>query len=113
MKKKNGFLQYVEQDLLGRIPGITSRAMFGGYGIYKNGVIFAIIADDRLYFRVTESNIDDYKHSGSEPIVYQRGNHKKTTMPYWLLPEEIMEDPEKIPAWVEKAVQASKESKKQ
>ena len=40
------FHEYVIGDVLGHISGITSRKMFGGYGIYLDGVIFAIITDD-------------------------------------------------------------------
>ena len=49
--KDNTFYEYVLRDLLGDIPGITSRAMFGGLGIYKNNVILAIIAAEVTYDR--------------------------------------------------------------
>jgi len=112
MTKKDEFLTYVLEDVLGHVPGITSRAMFGGYGIYKEGLIFSIIAYDQLYFKVGDKNIDDFKEVESHPFVYERDNHKKTTMSYWLVPEEVMNDKDKIKQWVEKAVEVSKESKK-
>lgn len=110
--QENEYLVYVLNDVLGHIPGITSRAMFGGYGIYKDGSIFALIAYDQLYFKVGESNKGDYTSRESEPFVYKQGGHKKTTMSYWLVPEEILHDKDEICIWVDKAVVVSKMKKR-
>jgi len=111
-RKQNEFLTFVLKDVLSEIQGITSRFMFGGYGIYKDGIIFALIAFDQLYFKVGESNRSDYVAMGSEPFVYEFKRHKKTTMPYWLVPDEIMHDKEKIREWVNKSVEVSRTDKK-
>lgn len=107
MKKDNSFHDYVVYDLLADIPGILSRAMFGGWGIYKDGVIFAIIVDGQLYFKVGDCNRKDYEKYESESFVYIKGNGKKVSMSYMLLPEEIMENREEIYLWVEAAVDVS------
>jgi len=86
--------------------------MFGGWGIYKNGLIFAIIADGELYFKVDDRNRVNFEKLGSHPFVYSQGNHKPTTMSYWLVPEELMESEEKLSEWVKSSVRASKRSKK-
>ncbi len=112
MKKDQSFHDYVVHDLLRNLSGITSKTMFGGWGIYENGVIFALIADGELYFKVGDNNRADFEKMGSHPFVYSGGNHKPTTMPYWLLPEEIMENEEKLHEWVLQSVEASKQSKK-
>lgn len=111
MKKDQSFNDYVVNDLLKEVPGIASRAMFGGWGIYKDGLMFALIADGELYFKVGDSNRADYENAGSHPFVYSGGNHKPTTMSYWLLPEEVMEDEEKLHEWVLESVQVSIKSK--
>lgn len=86
--------------------------MFGGYGIYKDGIIFAIIAYDQLYFKVDDTNKADYEAHDSGPFVYDQGGHKQTTMSYWLVPEEIMENHEKVAEWMEKSVEISRKKKK-
>ena len=45
------------EDLVGGIAGVSSKPMFGGYGIYKDGVIFAIIADGALFFKVVNFSV--------------------------------------------------------
>ncbi|CAN5134547.1 hypothetical protein BH09PAT2_BH09PAT2_10610 [soil metagenome] len=110
--KDNSFVDYILQDVLSHIPGISSRAMFGGHGIYKDGVIFGLIANDVLYFKVGESNISDYEKAGSQPFTYSKKDGKATAMSYWGLPESVFEKKEELNEWVQKAVHASIESKK-
>ncbi len=112
MKKDQLFHDYVIHEVLKNVADITSRAMFGGWGIYKDGIIFAIIADGELYFKVDDSNRVNFEKFDSHPFVYSQGKHKQTTMSYWLLPEEIMEDELELTRWVEGSVNVSKQSKK-
>lgn len=111
MPRDEGFHEYVMSDVFGDMPDIISRAMFGGWGIYKNGKIFAIITDGELYFKVGDSNRADYEKRGSKAFVYTMPNGKKTTMSYWLLPEEIMEDREQLESWIEKAAKVEGKKK--
>jgi len=106
------FPDYVVHDFLGELHGSTSRRMFGGFGIYQNGIIFAVISNDVLYFKVNDTNRHDYEALESKPFTYQRKNHPRTVMSYYEIPEEIMENKEKLAQWVEKSVTASKSSKK-
>ena len=88
--------------------------MFGGYGIYLDGDIFAIITDDEeLRFKVDDSNRKQYEDLGSTPFVYT--GHKTRgpmTMNYYIVPEEIMEDRDKIEDWAEQSAAISRNSKK-
>jgi DNA transformation protein len=102
MARNNEFHEYVMNDVLADIPGITSRAMFGGWGIYRRGKIFAIIVEGELYFKVGDSNRAQYESRGSRPFQYTNKG-KIYTMSYWLLPEEIMENREELYEWIEKA----------
>jgi DNA transformation protein len=110
--KDTQFHDYVLLDVLSGISGITSRSMFGGYGIYKDGIIFGLIADDILYFKVDAMNKEQYQHFGSKPFTYEKGNHKQAVMSYWEVPEEIMNDREQVQQWVYSAVEASKRTKR-
>src|SRR3989338_9672092 len=97
---KNSFVNYVLHDAMQGIRGVTARAMFGGYGLYKDGVVFGIIADDELYFKVDEKNLPSYKQHGSQPFTYEGKNHKMIAMSYWVVPAEILEDREPLAKWV-------------
>lgn len=112
MASDKGFHDYLLHDVFADIDGITSRAMFGGYGIYKNSVIFAIIAEGKLYFKVGEGNKADYEAHGSKPFVYVGHNGKPYEMSYWELPTDILENKDKLLLWVEKSFAVKSKSKK-
>lgn len=108
MPKDESFKDYVVTEVLGGIDGIIARSMFGGYGIYRHGIFFALIADGVLYFKVDDTNQIDFEKLGSKPFVYNSAKGKKMVMKYYELPEEIMENPEQIREWVEKSYQIAK-----
>ena len=111
-KAKNDFLEYVLHDAMQEIRGVTARGMFGGYGVYRDGVIFAIIVEDELYFKVDEKNLPEYKERGSEAFTYRAKNNKKVSMSYWKLPAEILEDRELLAEWVDASVAVSRRKTK-
>ena len=99
------FHEYVMGDVLGHIPGVTSKKMFGGYGIYLDGKICALITgDEELRFKVNEHTKKQYEDLGGTQFIYTGHKNKKpTAMPYWSVPEEVMEDREKIKEWLYEA----------
>ncbi len=111
MAKDRSFHDYIVYDLLGDVPGITSRTMFGGWAIYKNGTIFGIIVAAELYFKVDGENRSEFEQAASHPFVYAKSDGKSITMSYWLVPEEIMEDKERFYNLIEKSVAISRKRK--
>ena len=103
---RSDFADYVVQDLLSDMPGVRSRAMFGGHGIYQEDRMFAIIVDDQLYFKVGDKNRKDYERLGSKPFTYKARN-RTVKMSYWEVPADILDDRREITRWAEAAVQVS------
>lgn len=112
MKSGESFLEYVMDEVFQDIPGVTSRAMFGGWGLYQHGIIFGLIVSDQLYFKVDSETQAAYEHAKSKPFTYDRKDGKASAMSYWLVPENIMRDEEQLRSWLDQAVSASKRSKK-
>ncbi|MCR4263162.1 MAG: TfoX/Sxy family protein [Candidatus Roizmanbacteria bacterium] len=112
MSRDKDFYEYIKTDVLNEIDGIISRAMFGGYGFYRDGIFFALISDGKLYFKVGPNNRNEYEKYGSKPFVYTGHKGKSVTMSYWELPADILEDKGQLAEWVEKAVEAKNEEKK-
>ncbi len=106
--KHSDFVEYVVHDLLSQLPGIRARAMFGGWGLYKEDTIFAIIVDDQLYFKVDDTNQAQYEQHGSRPFTYEsRG--RSVTMSYWEVPAEVIDDREEITHWAEASYHISRQ----
>ena len=87
-------------DQLGRVPQLMCKAMFGGYGLYRNGTFFGIIHKGRLYFKVSPKTITFYKQHGMKPF---RPNVKQTLKTYYEVPVEVMEDAARLTVWGQQA----------
>ena len=112
MSPKTDFVSYILYDAMAGIGSITARAMFGGHGLYKDGVIFGLIADDQLYFKTGESNQKYFEAAGSQPFTYEAKNKKRVAMSYWEVPSDVLENRDEIQLWINKAVKASLKAKK-
>jgi DNA transformation protein len=98
-------------DLLSRWGGVTARRMFGGYGLYRQGLMFALVADDVLYLKVDDQNRTAYEAAGVRPFTYD-GKSKTVTLPYWEAPSELFDDPEAMIAWAQGAFAAAVRARK-
>ena len=76
--------------------------MFGGVGIYSGDLFFALIADDTLYFKVDDSTRPDFVARGMGP--FRPFGDGGETMQYYQIPEDLLEDPDALRPWAEKAV---------
>ncbi len=110
MTKQNQYLVYILERLQPHGP-VRARAMFGGYGIYSGDVMFATIVDNELYFRIDDLNRHEYEACSMKQFIYQ-GMKKPISLPYFTLPEDILENASLLPQWVEKAYQAALRHKK-
>lgn len=91
------------------MPRIRARPMFGGVGIYCGELFFALIADDTVYFKVDASTIPDFQARGMGP--FRPFGDEGGSMKYYQLPEDLLEDPEALRPWAEKAVAVARHNK--
>ncbi|PZD70293.1 hypothetical protein C1752_14380 [Acaryochloris thomasi RCC1774] len=109
MSNRSPFVDQVVAHL-NRVTPVTARFMFGGYGLFVESVMIALIADDVLYFKVDDQNREDYIAAGSEPFTYH-GKGKPIQMSYYRLPGEVFDNLEQLVQWVEAAQAAAARSK--
>ena len=95
-----GYKAFIE-ELLAPIATITTRSMFGGVGIYGDGLFFALIANEQLYFKVDDTNRPDFEAAGMAPFApFDDGR----TMAYWAVPADVLEDADALAIWTKKAM---------
>lgn len=94
---RNEFADYVVEMMAAWAP-VSARRMFGGHGLYREGLMFALIADERLYFKADAGNIPKFEQAGSQPFTY-RSATRTVTMSYWSAPESCLESPDEMRDW--------------
>ena len=97
-----GFLQYVLEQLE-RLGGVTPRRMFGAVGLYRDGVFFALIDDDTLYFKVNDTTRADYESRGMQPFRPYK-DKPEVSMTYYTVPVEALDDAEELVSWAQRSV---------
>ncbi len=111
MAKINEFVA----DLIERLEPVgpaSSRAMFGGHGIYLQGAIIGIVVNELAYFKVDDQNRARYETAGSQPFSYSSPRQEQAiSMSYWQVPEEVLERPGELQLWAKEAHAASLRSK--
>ena len=78
------------------------KKMFGGAGVYCDGLMFAAVFDDTLYFKVDETNIDKYKECGSPPLRLFKDKQKVPS--FYQVPEEVFLDIDELVIWAEESL---------
>ena len=93
-------------ELFEGVGPMTTRKMFGGLGIYSEGKIFAVLMSDGvLKLKGAGAMVNILQQEGWERWTYRReGSDKVTEMPYWTLPDPLLDDPEEASDWARRAL---------
>ena len=91
------------QDLLSDFGPVNIRNMFGGAGVYADGVMFAIVVDDTLYLKADEHLAPAFAAEGKGPFTYRAKGRAPVAMSYWEVPERLLDDPDELVAWARRA----------
>lgn len=101
-------------DLLSPARRTTAKRMFGGFGLFRDGLMFGLIVDDMLHFKVGAATQAEYEGLKSEPFRYMRKG-KSIALSYWQVPVSVIEDEAALQEWANKAYRtaiAAKDSRR-
>lgn len=96
-KKTDPFITHII-EMLQDFGTVRSRAMFGGYGLYREGVMFALVADGILYVKADDDNRKRFEQRGMQRFGYTRRG-RMYYMSYYTVPESALEEPEILADW--------------
>ncbi|MBL8544002.1 MAG: TfoX/Sxy family protein [Hyphomonadaceae bacterium] len=107
----DSFHEFV-RELFAGIGPIQVKRMFGGAGVYADGLMFALIADDTIYLRTDEALKAALHEEGSGPFIWtpQKGprSGEQIDMGYWRLPDAALDEPDLAAEWGGKALAIAK-----
>ena len=103
------------RELFSQFRPVTVKRMFGGAGLYCEGLMFGLVFDGAIFLKVDETSIPDFEREGSQPFVYTRakspGRVGRHSLSCWRLPERLYDDPDELAVWAGRAL-ATAERKK-
>jgi DNA transformation protein and related proteins len=97
-------------EQLSRVAPVTHRAMFGGVGIYSEGLFFALMDDDVLYLKVDDVTRGDFEAAGCGP--FRPAGPAGEAMQYYELPGDLLEDADRLRPWVAGALDVARRSRR-
>ena len=105
MERPSEFVDFVI-DILAPLGGVGARRMFGGHGLFRDGVMFGLIADDTLYIKADDENRPRFEAAGMGPFVYCRAG-RDVALSYYEAPPDLFDDADELCAWARDAHQAA------
>lgn len=85
---------------------VSARSMFGGHGLFREGLMFGLVTSDSLYLKADDHNRAHFEALGLEPFQYRKGD-RLMTIAYWQAPDHILEDREEAAQWARHAFAAA------
>ena len=110
MSISDEFVDYVI-DQLSDWGEVSARKMFGGAGLYREGAMFGLIADDVAYLKVDDTNRKYFVRAGSSPFKPFPDKVKTTIMPYYEIPADVLENPIVLAEWAQHSFNIARKKK--
>lgn len=111
MPVTDSFIEYAK-DLFAPFGEISVRKMFGGAGVYCDGVFFAIIVDDEIFLKADDISRPEFEALGLEPFRFEMKDGRVESMSYYNPPEDIFDDADELKRWTDMALGAAYRARK-
>ncbi|MBI5091788.1 MAG: TfoX/Sxy family protein [Candidatus Hydrogenedentes bacterium] len=110
MKPQPAVVEYA-LDILSVFGPIQARSMFGGWGLYHDGLMFGLIVDETIYLKTDDHNRPDFEAMDAHPFEYETKSGKTAVMPYHEIPASVQEDRDALRVWCQRSYEAALRSK--
>jgi DNA transformation protein len=99
-------------DMFSGLGPVSIRRMFGGKGVYHNGLIVAVEVSGQILLKGDDVSAPEFAAAGAEQWGYGSAKSKKPVMmPYWTIPDSAIDDPDELTLWTRKAYEAAVRAK--
>src|SRR5450631_1670095 len=107
MVASDSFGEFLREQLapLGRV---TMRRMFGKSGVFCDGVMFGMVTENTLYFRVDDQNRMTFREAEAFPHLSYGKKGQIIDLSFWRAPERLFDEPDELVAWARAALAAAR-----
>jgi len=104
------FVEYLPEAFSAFGP-VSIRRMFGGHGVYHDGLMIGLVASEMLYLKVDAQSVQAFEALDLAQFKYPKGD-KLVGMSYYQAPVDALEDPDEMREWAQLAFDAALRSRK-
>jgi len=105
MTSHNEFVDYVVELMSTWMPVVANKTDLG-YGLFRNGWMFALIADEQLYFKTVASDEPLFEREGCSPY-FSGSEGRAVRTSYWSAPPACLDTPAVMREWCQLAYAAA------
>jgi len=107
MVASDSFAEFL-RELLAPLGRVTMRRMFGKTGVFCDGLMLGMVADNTLYFRVDDRNRAAFKEAESFPPLNYERKGCTIDLSFWRAPERLFDEPDELLTWAQAALAAAR-----
>ena len=105
VRMQNEFVNYLLESLEAFGP-VRAQAMFGGFGIFRQNLMFGLVDQDTLYLKADDHNRVDFEAGGLRPFTYKRKG-EEVALSYYQAPHQAIDDSEDLCRWAQQSYEAA------
>jgi DNA transformation protein and related proteins len=97
-------------ELFSTYGPVTVRRMFGGAGVFTDGLMIALVVEGVIFLKADERSIPEFEREGLRPFSYETKAGARTLTSYWRMPERLYDDPDELAGWAKRAMESARRS---
>jgi DNA transformation protein len=98
-------------ELFAAFGPVVVRRMFGGVGIFADGIMFGLVDDGVIYLKADEHAIPAFERENLGPFTYATKTGTRSLTSYWRMPERLYDDPDELARWAAQALESARRTK--
>src|SRR5690349_465885 len=91
------------RELFAEFGPVNVRRMFGGAGVFVDGLMIALISREVIHLKADGETIPEFEREGLSPFTYATSSGERKLTSYWRMPERLYDDPDELAQWARKA----------
>lgn len=106
MVASSAFSEFLREELA-PLRDVTTRRKFGKSGVFCDGVMLGMVAENTLYLRVDDENRQTLREAESFPSLHYEKRGHTIDLSFWRVPDRLMDDPAELVTWARSALAAA------
>ena len=95
------------RELFSAFGPVTVRRMFSGAGVFRDGLMFALVARGVVHLKADAETIPGFEREQCGPFAYATKRGERRLPSYWRMPDRLYDDIDELGIWARAAFAAA------